>query len=107
MEQSREELLKALFKKAVGYSVDECVEEYTEENGAMRLQKRKVTTKLVPPDTAALKVLLETCGTERVEDMSDEALAKEKTRLLALLKTEEFSENNQINEEIKYETKTE
>ncbi|MBQ3116189.1 MAG: hypothetical protein IJC07_04095 [Clostridia bacterium] len=76
---------EALIKKALGYDATEVVEEYVAgEEGEVKLSKKKVTKKNVPPDITAIKILLES-QTENVEDMSDEQLEKEKERLIKLL----------------------
>ena len=82
---TEKEINGALIKKALGYDAKEIVEEYAEkDDGEIRLLKKKVTTKNVPPDITALKILMD--GQERdVSEMSDEELVKEKTRLLNLL----------------------
>lgn len=74
-----------LVKKALGYDVKEVVEEYvSDEDGEIKLTKKKVTKKNVPPDLTALKILLD--GEEKpVRSMSDEELEKEKIRLIKLL----------------------
>ena len=75
----------ALIKKALGYDTKEIVEEYAEkDDGKIWLLKKKVTTKNVPPDITALKILMD--GQEKqVSEMSDEELEEEKQRLLKLL----------------------
>ena len=76
---------QVLIKKALGYDVKEVVEEYvSDEDGTVKLSKKKVTKKNVPPDLTALKMLLE--SDKPISSMSDEELEKEKTRLLELLK---------------------
>ncbi len=76
---------QVLIKKALGYDVKEVVEEYvSDENGTVKLTKKKVTKKNVPPDMTALKMLLE--SDKPIHSMSDEELEKEKIRLLELLK---------------------
>lgn len=78
----------AVLKRALGYEAEEVVEEYSGEDGT--LLKRKVTRKNVPPDISAAKLILS--GEEKQKDiweMTDEELAEEKRRLLALLKKEE------------------
>jgi hypothetical protein len=82
---TEKEINSALIKKALGYDAQEIVEEYAEkDDGEIRLLKKKVTTKNVPPDITALKILIE--GHEKqVSDMTDEELNDEKTRLLNLL----------------------
>ena len=60
------DIKELLMKRAVGFDVEEVVEEFSEdEAGELRLNKRKVTKKFVPPDSIALKFLLtndEDCG---------------------------------------------
>lgn len=81
----KQELESALIKKALGYDCTETVEEYAgDEQGEVRLLKKKVTVKNVPPDITALKILLEE-QSKNVSEMSDEELEREKARLLQLL----------------------
>lgn len=76
----------ALIKKALGYDCTEVVEEYVSgDEGEIKLTKKKVTKKNVPPDITAIKILLDKNG-GAVEDMTDEELEEEKKRLLMLLK---------------------
>lgn len=83
---TKQELLEALIKKALGYDATEVVEEYVgNDDGEVKLSKKKVTTKNVPPDMGALKILLDDSQKE-VGQMTDEELEKEKTRLINLLK---------------------
>ena len=84
----KKKLKDALFKRAVGYDTTDVVEEFAEtEEGETRLTKRKVTTKNVPPDISAAKLLLELeeDGGSDLTALSDEELEKEKDRLLAEL----------------------
>ncbi|MBE7061225.1 MAG: hypothetical protein E7382_01650 [Clostridiales bacterium] len=82
---SQADFKEALIKKALGYDATEVVEEYvSSEEGEVKLTKKKVTKKNVPPDITAIKILLEDNQTS-IEDMSDEELEREKTRLLKLL----------------------
>lgn len=80
----------ALIKKALGYDATEVVEEYvSDDDGEVRLTKKKVTKKHLPPDLSALKMLME--ETEQpLALMTEEQLESEKERLLNLLK--EFNE---------------
>ena len=79
------ELKKALIKKALGYDATEVVEEYvSSEEGEVKLTKKKVTKKNVPPDITAIKILIEE-ENGSVESMSDEQLLEEYNRLLELL----------------------
>ncbi len=83
----------ALIKKALGYDATEVVEEYVSDDvGEIKLTKKKVTKKNVPPDLTALKMLIEETD-EPVASMTDEQLEKEKQRLLELLKDFNEKEN--------------
>lgn len=77
----------ALLKVALGYQVAEVTEEYAEVDGELKLLKRKKTKKDVPPDLKAVQILLGENG-GGIEGLSDEELEAEKSRLLALLKTD-------------------
>ena len=79
------DLEQALIKKALGYDATEVVEEYVGDGDDIKLSKKKVTTKNVPPDISALKFLLEESQKE-VSEMTDQELYEEKVRLLCLLK---------------------
>ena len=78
---------KALVKKALGYDVTETVEEYSGGEDGVKLVKKKVTKKNVPPDITAIKMLLEE-GDTPVSQMSDQQLEEEKQRLLKLLSSD-------------------
>lgn len=79
------DLKEALIKKALGYDATEIIEEYVAgDEGEIKLSKRKVTKKNVPPDITAIKMLIEEGG-KSVKVMSDEELNEEKQRLLNLL----------------------
>ncbi len=79
----------ALAKKAVGYESKEVVEEYQEEDGTLKLTKKKVTKKHVPPDYQAAKIILDEIHMNKpLKALTDEELEKEKLRLLKLLKEE-------------------
>ena len=79
------DLEQALIKKALGYDATEVVEEYVGDGDEIKLSKKKVTTKNVPPDMSALKFLLDESQKD-VGEMSDQELYEEKVRLLCLLK---------------------
>lgn len=82
---SDKEVKAALVKKALGFDATEIVEEYvSDEQGDIRLSRKKVTTKNVPPDVTALKMLLEDDAAP-VSKMTDDELEEEKARLLELL----------------------
>ena len=94
---SDKEVKAALVKKALGFDATEIVEEYvSDEQGDIRLSRKKVTTKNVPPDVTALKMLLEDDGTP-VSQMTDDELEKEKTRLLELLSKRNKKKKGEIN----------
>ena len=85
-----EQIVKALLKKAIGYTYDEVQEEYTvTENGDSILTKKKIVKKYSPPDSVALKTYLELSPEKSYEDMTDEELENEKIRLLNQLKEQE------------------
>jgi len=75
----------ALKRKALGYNADEVVEEYASVDGRLELIKRKVTTKHVPPDLSALKMLIDE-DVKSVYEMSDDELHEERERLMKELK---------------------
>ncbi len=83
---SKEEFKDALIKKALGYDATETIEEYvSSEEGEIKLLKKKITKKNVPPDITAIKILMEDSN-ESVDSMTDEQLVAEKIRLLEMLK---------------------
>ena len=85
--KTKNDALRALIKKATGFETSETVEEYAESDGEMKLLKRKVTTKVVPPDVSAVKLLIEIGDGERdITSLSDEELESERVRLINLLK---------------------
>ena len=90
MEEMPNDLLCAVRKKAVGYTAEECVEEYGVSEGQLTLCKRKITVKEVPPDLSAVKMLMDLDEANPYENMSEEELENEKNRLLQLLKEKEY-----------------
>lgn len=79
---------KALLKRALGYDTSEVVEEYAKNEDDMTVVRKKVTTKNVPPDISAAKLLLDDIEKEKNDysDFTDEQLEAEKNRLLDLIK---------------------
>jgi hypothetical protein len=64
------------------------IEEYSAgEEGEIKLIKKKVTKKNVPPDLSALKMLLESQNPS-VTQMTDEELLLEREKLLSELKNQ-------------------
>lgn len=90
--EDEDKIRKALLKKALGYNADEVVEEYAfDDEGQIKLSKKKVTKKHYSPDISAVKVLLERyykTYEDKVLEMSDEELMLEKEQLEKLLKEE-------------------
>ena len=85
-----EQIVKALLKKAIGYTYDEVQEEYTiTEDGESVLTKKKIVKKYCPPDSTALKTYLELSPEKSYENMTDEELETERVRLLQELKKQE------------------
>ena len=83
----KQKIENALIKKALGYQTEEVVEEYVESEGEIKLNKKKVTKKSVPPDITALKILIE--SEKQIREMTDEELQTEKERLLKILSAEQ------------------
>lgn len=81
--ENRENVKDALTKCAVGLSASEVTEEFTVEDGELKLVKKKVTRRDIPPDLKAVKLLLESGG---VSSETDAALAAERENLLKMLK---------------------
>ncbi len=77
-----------LMKAAKGYKVSEVTVEYTEVNGKMQVTKKRETKKDVPGDMKALQLLLESerMDGDNIGSLSDEALERERLRLLEKLK---------------------
>ena len=71
----------ALVKCATGLPASETVEEFTvDESGELKLVKRKVTKRDIPPDIKAVKLLMEECG-----EPTDSELEEEREKLIKLL----------------------
>ncbi|MCM1438134.1 MAG: hypothetical protein NC131_02825 [Roseburia sp.] len=81
--ENRENVKNALTKCAVGLSASEVTEEFAVEDGELKLVKKKVIRRDIPPDIKAVKLLLESDG---VASETDEALAAERENLLKMLK---------------------
>ncbi len=73
----------ALKKCAVGFGTSEVVEEFAMDEGELRLVKRKVTRRDIPPDIKAVKMLLDD---DDLSAMTDEQLEREKEKLMQQLK---------------------
>ncbi len=78
-----EEIKDALKKCAVGFGTSEVVEEFAVEEGELKLVKKKVTRRDIPPDIKAVKMLMDESG---IDGLSDEELEAERKRLADMLK---------------------
>ena len=79
-----DEIEKAVFRKAIGYDIQEITEEYSRDN---ELLKRKVSSKHFPPDMTAVKTIIDLgADKDELKTMSDQELIELKTRLLNQLK---------------------
>lgn len=81
--ENRDKVEEALEKCAVGLLASEVVEEFAIEDGELKLVKKKVTKREIPPDIKAVKMLLDSGG---LGGATDEELACEREKLLKLLK---------------------
>ena len=81
-----EEVVNALKKCAVGFGTSEVVEEFGVQDGELKLIKKKVTRRDVPPDIKAMKMLIDESDCAA---LSDEELKEERDKLLKILKGEE------------------
>ena len=83
----KDDIENALLKKAVGYTVEEILEEYTVVDNEIILSKKKKNIKDYPPDLSAIKLVLENYDNiNEFSKLSREELLKEKERLLKELK---------------------
>ena len=87
--------ISGLEKLANGFKNTEMIEDYAldAETGELKLLKRRITTKFVPPDLDAYKMLY---GQNNFEKLSDEELEKEKTRLIKSLIQSEKEGGNEV-----------
>ena len=85
--QNDDSLEQALKKGAVGFDTSETVEEFAVQDGELKLIKRKVTRRDIPPDIKAVKMLLDG---RRDDELSDEELAAEREKLIKMLKEDNF-----------------
>ena len=92
------DVMTALTKKALGYEVQEIIEEYSvDENNNERLMKKKVTTKSVPPDITAVKVILELENLNNnlsFKDLTDEELDEKINQIIKQIKENENDSND-------------
>ena len=91
---SVDDVHRLLIKKAFGYTVQEEVEEYSSDGeDRLKLIKRKVTTKHIPPDLASARAVLEYLSADiDYTKMTDKELCDERDRLIRLLNNEEVND---------------
>lgn len=70
-----------MIKCATGLSASETVEEFAVQDGELKLVKKKVTKREIPPDIKAVKLLM-----DGREELTDEELEAERQQLIDLLK---------------------
>ena len=94
-----EKLSAALLKRATGYWVCDEIKEYVydyskSDDGRLvvlgdepdkRIVKSKTTKHFVPPDLAAIKMLLELQKDDGIDGMTEEELVAERDRLIGML----------------------
>ena len=85
---------KTLLKKALGYTVNEVVEEYVNENDTLRLAKKKITQKHIPPDFSVARALLENTDDEyeNLKSLTDDQLYALRDKLLKEIEQEKSNE---------------
>lgn len=90
LKKVKEDVIKSLIKKAKGYSYNEECSEFTYSEDGERLQKKKITTKIVPPDISALKSAIELLKEQdnEIEKLTDEELNNQINEIIAKLKKE-------------------
>ena len=87
--EEEDKIKNALLQKALGYNAEDVIEEYAyDDEGELKLSKKKITKKHYSPDISAVKVLLERyykTYEEKILSFSDEQLQAEEERLKNLL----------------------
>ena len=81
-----DDIMGALKKCAVGLETNEVVEEFGVEDGQLKLIKKKVTRRDIPPDIKAVKLLIDGNG---ADGLSIEELEEEKQKLIKMLNKED------------------
>ena len=100
----KEKIEKSLIKKALGYQYKEVIEEYSINEDGEKLSKKKVTTKDVPPDISAVKLLLESLNVSQsidFENLTDEELKQEIKKAVELLENNDKNMNDRNNDKNK------
>ena len=81
-----QDILGALKKCAVGLETNEVVEEFSVVDDELKLVKKKVTRRDIPPDIKAVKLLMDGGN---IDGLTDEELEEERKKLIDILKSEE------------------
>lgn len=82
--ETGESVKDALLKCATGLSASEVVEEFSADgSGELKLTKRKVTKRDIPPDIKAVKMIMDG---DDISSATDEELLAERERLVNSLK---------------------
>ena len=102
----KEDLLKAIFKRAVGYDFEESTEEFVvdDKNGEVKNCKKRVSKKHSPPDIPAARTFFELSKKEKIskyDNMSEEELLAERERLLKELAQEKLNQDSKKQKENK------
>ncbi len=84
----KNEVIKSLIKKAKGYCYNEECSEFSYSEDGEKLNKKKITTKVVPPDLSALKGAIELLKQQddEIEKLTDEELTSSINKLIKELK---------------------
>ena len=81
--ESSDDVRQVLIKKALGYEAKEIVEEYSLVDNDLKLVKKKVNTKVYPPDLDAIEMALNSQPSDEVYDKyTDEELLAERDKLV-------------------------
>lgn len=95
-EEYKTKIEKSIIKKALGYNYKEVIDEYAIDGNQKTLVKRKITTKNVPPDLSAVKMLLDEITKEQKDysNMTDKEIVDEIKQVLAKL-TQQYDKKNE------------
>lgn len=88
IDKVKDDIVKSLIKKAKGYSYNEECVEYSYTDDGEKVNKKKITTKIVPPDISAFKSAIELLKEQdkEIEKLTDEELNNSINNLIEKLK---------------------
>lgn len=88
LKKIKDDVIKSLIKKAKGYCYNEECSEFSYSDDGEKLNKKKITTKIVPPDLSALKGAMELLKQQddEIERLTDEELNENINTLIKKLK---------------------